>query len=379
MSICDFYLAAASGDARTRQQRLGKGLCEAAKAAAAEWEATVNEFVPRDDDLHVLPEGSWLLQIEFTLTRPFTSRSEVEFHPWKQRSKKKGETEPFEVQNPIVRDHLTGLPMVKPTTWKGHLAFAAAAQDSDRRLCHVHERLFGTIRANESGQEGRLRFFPTFFQDETSREVVTPLHRDTRTPARGPIDFEVVGAGQHGKLYLLYVPRPRGRDWNPGQIAEDLEVTAHAVKAMLLIYGFSAKKTSGWGVAADLLVAGRVAAKGGMWPEVATAPKAQFVEPEEAFRKFMDATGRPHPSLKKASGDWLTNKEYKAAGTALGSLTEYKDFRWGYDRHGAEWMRRLAGQGEARGKPRRKYQFTTVSELVKLAEELAGALKGGRG
>ncbi len=381
MSICDFYLADSSGEPTGRQRDIGNRLLKVASKAGTDWREGINAFLPCGKDLHALPEGSWLLKVEFTLTKPFTSRSELEFRPWEERvvDKKKGRTEWFEIQNPIVRDHLTGLPMVKPTTWKGHFAFAAAAQDPDGRLCRVRERLFGTIRANESGQEGRLHFFPTFFQDQPSREVVTPLHRDTRTPARGPINFEVIGAGQRGRFCLLYVPRPRGLDWNPGQIPEDLEVAARAVKATLLDYGFSAKKTSGWGVTADSLPAGSLAAKGEMWPEREPAPKAQIVEPEEAFRKFMDAAGKPHLTLRRPSGEWLTNKEYKTAGASLGTLTEYKDFRWWYDKHGAEWLRTLAARSEAGKKPLRKYKFTTLTDLVKLADELATSLKGGHG
>jgi CRISPR-associated protein Cmr2 len=93
---------------------------------------------------------------------------------------------------------------------------------------------------------GRLRFYPTFF-DRISLEVINPHGRTTRAGIQ-PIYFESVPAGAHGVFSLLYVP------FNSVMVAEaqaDLALVAVAVRGMMLTYGFSAKKSSGFGEAQD--------------------------------------------------------------------------------------------------------------------------------
>lgn len=356
MNIHDYHLSEANGDAAAQIAGFGKRILDAQKVAAGEWASRIETFLPRAEDLLALPDGSWLLQTEFKLAKPFTSKAD---NPW------------FENQNPIVRDHLTGLPVIKPTTWKGHLSFAAEAEGLDTA---IRRRLFGTSLGAESGWAGRLHFFTTFFLEDTGREVITPLCRETRTPVRGPLDFEVMDVGRKGKLSLLYVPRPKGTRWSVGQISEDLQAATAAVKAMLLDYGFSAKKTAGWGVAADAVVSGSLAAKGAIWPAAKTVG-SQFVEPEGSFGKFMDERGRPHAAIKKATGVWLSNQEFKAAGAALGTLTEYKKFRSWYDVHGSEWARRLTGPQHQRQVPLQAFEFSKISELPGRGLTLAKGLK----
>lgn len=153
-------------------------------------------------------------------------------------------------ENPISRDKFTGLPMVRPTTWKGHLRFAAEKVEwnGEEERKRIISRLFGSESGDETALKGRLYFFPTFFKDEVERDVITPLKRDTRTPARGPIFLEVMKPSKGGEFYLLYVPYPKGKDFIENEIEEDLKFLAKALKLMFYTYGFSAKKTSGFGV-----------------------------------------------------------------------------------------------------------------------------------
>ncbi len=375
--IVDFHLSQASGGEDPQVRDFGKRILDAQRNAAAEWISRIKAFLPRAEDLRGLPDGSWLLDLKFTLRKPFSSKSEIEFHEFRH-SNSKGTVEFHEIQNPIVRDHLTGLPTVKPTAWKGNLAFAAKVESLE---APVRERLFGTIRGDESGQAGRLHFFPTFFSDEIAREVITPLRRDTRTPARGPIDIEVIGTGKQARFCLLYVPHPKGENWHSGQIAEDLVAASRAVQAMLLDYGFSAKKTSGWGVVSDSLACGALTAKGSRWPEATMRanPRKSFMEADAAFAKFMDPRGQPISQLRKGSGQWLSNKEFRASGLSVGSLGVYKKFRDWYEVHGTGWVRRLAGEPPTAASVVRTYEFKRVSELVPLADGLASSLKGGAG
>jgi CRISPR-associated protein Cmr2 len=347
---CDHYLANAPTP-------VGNLLESTRNAAAVEWRPGIEAFYPQPADLTSMPDGSWLLRIDFSLRKPYTSKAEGEF-----RSSEGG----YEIQNPIVRDHLTGLPTVRPATWKGHLTFAARLEAIEDQ-----ERLFGSA-SGENGEAGRLHFFPTFFEGELSREVVTPLSRVTRTPVRGPIDFEVLKAGSRGCFHLLYVPRPV-----PGAVADvavDLERSAKAVGSMLLNYGFSARKTSGWGVTSDQ-VNGLLSAVGAVWPSSAGPEKKPlFVEPADAFLKFMNDSGAADPRVTKASGEWLSNAEFKTQGGEIGSLTEYKKFRAWYESNGEEWKRRKKGSA-ASGGILRQYSFGSLTELTALAGSLAVAIR----
>lgn len=206
----------------------------------------VREFYPEPKGLQNLPENSTLIKIVFTLKKPYTSKDEGEFHV---------------IGNPIVRDKFTGLPMVRPTTWKGHLRFAAEKVEwEEREKKKILRRLFGPESGEDEALKGRLYFFPTFFVDEAEKDVITPLDRRTRTPVKGkaPIPLEVVKPGKEGEFYLLYVPYPKGDDFKNEQIGEDLRFLAEALKLMFYIYGFSAKKTSGFGVINENLNEGKL-------------------------------------------------------------------------------------------------------------------------
>jgi CRISPR-associated protein Cmr2 len=97
---------------------------------------------------------------------------------------------------------------------------------------------------------GHLMFYPTFF-DLIDVEVINPHSRKTRAGTH-PIYLECVPDGANGAFSLLYVPLDL-IGWDAGEIrrqaAEDLRRVAQAVSAMLLIYGFSAKRSSGYGTA----------------------------------------------------------------------------------------------------------------------------------
>ena len=207
----------------------------------------VRIFNPEHEDIQKLPKYSVLIKIIFTLKKPYTSKDEGEFHILDDKIN----------ENPIVIDRFTGLPMVKPSTWKGHLRFAASKVENypDGEKLDIEEkkkiikRLFGSEPGEKENQlRGRLHFFPTFFKEPPARDVITPLKRDTRTPARGPINFEVVKPDSEGEFYLLYVPYPKGEDFNEQDVDKDLDFLAEALKLMFYVYGFSAKKTSGFGV-----------------------------------------------------------------------------------------------------------------------------------
>ncbi|WP_457753982.1 RAMP superfamily CRISPR-associated protein [Thermococcus sp.] len=235
----------------------------------------INEF----DDPKTLPAHSIYIQIKFMLKRPYLSRDDEDF---------------YIIDNPIVKDKVFKLPMIRSTTWKGALRFAAlkvfeeelnrekwketrekifrlfgnekdnfenylnylisnkiknTQEDVDNEWkTHLRER--GYITEKIESFRGRLIFYPTFF-DKMSLEVITPLRRDTKTPAMGPIYFEIVPESAIGVFRLLYYPFDliaKGEfDRIKREAEEDMEFLAKSLRKMFYEIGFSAKKTSGFG------------------------------------------------------------------------------------------------------------------------------------
>ncbi|MGQ9720272.1 MAG: RAMP superfamily CRISPR-associated protein [Candidatus Jordarchaeum sp.] len=264
MTIHDYYLSAAnlSSDAENQKLELGKKkkqvLTEISK------EKDYDQFYPSKEDIKQLPQNSLLLKISFTLKKPYTSKDEGEFHVIED---KENELRIFE--NPIVRDKFLGCPMVRPSTWKGQLRFASERVDWDDKdkKKKIIRRLFGSGSENdENSLKGRLYFFPTFFEEGAGRDVITPLDRKTRTPVEGrsPINLEVMKPGKNGEFYLLYFPYPKSEDFKANEVKEDFNFLAQALMMMFYVYGFSAKKSSGFGVINETLKEGNVWIKSGL-------------------------------------------------------------------------------------------------------------------
>lgn len=236
---------------------------------------------PEKPDFDLLPPFSAFLQFQFTLTRPYISRDDEIFHI---------------NDNPVRKDKVFKVPLVGATSWKGNLRWTMMKTDLEperndpaefahRRFRHA--LLFGTEKGFETARDweaflnelcpgnreiyrqllrehfspdggtslphnaGWLRFYPTFF-DCIGLEVINPHDRKTRAGTQ-PIYFESVPIGATGGFSLLYAPFGRV---SVSEAKEDLRRIAVGVAAMLLTYGFSAKKTSGFGEAGDDLTNG---------------------------------------------------------------------------------------------------------------------------
>jgi CRISPR-associated protein Cmr2 len=184
-------------------------------------------------DFALLPRGSFFLRFDFALIVPYFSKDDA---PWNTKG------------NPIIVEWVYRIPMVRPTTWKGSLLFAADQEGAtkDQRF-----HLFGTIKGTEDLAEGRLHFFPTFFADGLAEQVINPHDPKTRK-GKGPVTFEAVGrvggrvTGTFGLLYLALPGIDGDSDW---KIAATL--CCNWTSAMLTRYGFGAKKLKGWGLAED--------------------------------------------------------------------------------------------------------------------------------
>lgn len=122
--------------------------------------------------------------------------------------------------------------------------------------------LFG----NEKGEKedflrGALAFYPTWF-DKVRFEVINPHSRKTRAGTQ-PILYEVVPANTEGVLRLLYAPLPGDDGLGAARGIDALQKLLDAAEQLLTVYGFSAKRTAGWGIAE--MIAAR--ANGGEWKQ----------------------------------------------------------------------------------------------------------------
>lgn len=239
-------------------------------------------------DLTLLPPGSWFLQFTFTLAKPWMSKDDDPFYV-------------AESVNPVRKDKVFKVPMMAAASWKGLLRWTAMhirlAQNKDSLTPEqfaterfVQTLLFGDEKGEEPGatkdfaayldalkpdaraeyerllrdhyrikpdeplphHSGRLMFYPTFF-NLIDVEVINPHSRKTKAGTH-PIYLECVPAGASGTFSLLYVPFDL-IDQDEAKIKQqaqaDLCLVAEGLQALFLTYGFSAKRTSGYGTAGD--------------------------------------------------------------------------------------------------------------------------------
>ncbi len=193
-----------------------------------------------------LRKGWLAVEIRFRLRSPWYSKDDLPFHV---------------LHNPVRKDRVFGVPYMSAASWKGLLRWA----------CRMHAGLYGHLREHRGevsnwsdppwiiylfGNEkreggdflrGALVFYPTWF-DRVGFEVINPHSREKRA-GREPITYEVVPPDTEGALRLLYAPL------QPGGVRRDVEPVKalrhllDAVRQLLTVYGFSAKRTGGWGIA----------------------------------------------------------------------------------------------------------------------------------
>jgi len=219
-----------------------------------------------EPELAILPVGSWFLHFSFTLAKPYISRDDKANHL---------------IDNPVTKDRVLGLPLIGPSSWKGNLRSALRlfkgweADDQPEMI-----GLFGNPKGTESDfRAGRLEFYPTFFY-RIGLEIINP-HDRARKVGKNPLLIECVPAGATGTFSLLYVPFDLiGQPVDEiGKVAKaDLQLVAEAVSAMMLTYGFSAKRTSGYGTAQDEIAGGVVRTRAGEWRLTRVSQLAQEVE-----------------------------------------------------------------------------------------------------
>jgi len=226
-----------------------------------------------------LPENSFFLSIKFKLKTPFISAADVSF---------------YVIENPLKKEKVFKVPVISGSGWKGNLRWVmtkiflldkyqklSVDEFADERL--KLSLLFGpekgllenkswtkfldklkldakenygnklkkwfNMQSNNSEPHfiGRLQFYPTLL-NKMDLMVINPHDRITRT-GKNPVYIECVPEGTEGKFSILYMPFDLiGRRVNiQDEMKNDIDRISKGIKEMLYKYGFSAKKTSGFG------------------------------------------------------------------------------------------------------------------------------------
>jgi len=231
-------------------------------------------------DLSSIPKGSWILEFPITLAKPFISKDDIPF---------------YIIENPVRKDRVFGVPFTSAMAWKGnlrwtmmkvHLEPKANNPDEFAEIRFKHTLLFGTEKGMEDEAKGwteyldnlcprakekyrnklkekfgrdeipslsgMLYFYPTFW-DRIDMEVINPHDRKTKT-GKKLVHYEVVPVGAKGMFRLLFVPfyyLHLNENELKKEVVRDLDNLIKGIKEMMLTYGFSAKKSSGYGVIED--------------------------------------------------------------------------------------------------------------------------------
>lgn len=193
---------------------------------------------PRIDLATLIPYSAYI-QFRFTLARPLYTRDDEHFYIH---------------ENPMMKDAVCKVPMVRASTWKGLLRSVMAVHMGVEETSPFAVRLFGIALGEEDegeiGRRGRAIFYPTFF-DRIDLEILNPHSRATRA-GTVPIVMETVPAGASGVFTLLYFPFDlinEPSDRAEAEMREDLRALSEAIVLVMRVCGFSAKRTRGFGLA----------------------------------------------------------------------------------------------------------------------------------
>lgn len=231
-----------------------------------------------------LPVFSFFIQFKFTLDKPFISNDDENF---------------YIIDNPIKKDKVFKIPMMSSSGWKGNLRWTAgkiyldglsndiqtnfkkrinlikifgSENDNTKKYFNacISQKLFNKEGQREvdeidklfreymeieipdtkkvTGFQGRLYPYPTFF-NKADLEVINPHDRLTKT-GKNPIYFEVVPATSIGTFSLLWFPFDliEKSKKMKNALKEDWQIIKTALLDMFFTFGFSAKKSSGYGV-----------------------------------------------------------------------------------------------------------------------------------
>jgi CRISPR-associated protein Cmr2 len=263
-------------------------------------------LLPAWPEVTGLSRYSFALQFTFTLRRPYLSRDETDF---------------YILDNPVKKEWVFKVPYVAPSQWKGSLRAAIMREiisnlppDGDEKAftqkrLHLF-RIFGNEQEDAVGFRGRLHFYPTFF-DQIGLAVINPHDRRTGV-GKQPIYFECVPQGATGTFTLLYVPLDRIGEKETetrAQVAQDLRLVAEGIRAMMTVYGFGAKTSSGFGVAQENCQ-GQLQIKAAI-PDSSPAEPPSVPLPPPDLPRYLSAPNQLHPDFQAGDGGLISEADYQ--------------------------------------------------------------------
>lgn len=312
------------------------------------------QFLPEISDLEQLPQFSFMLKVPFVLKKPYLSKDDRVFHI---------------IDNPVHKDKVFQTPMVAPSSWKGALRAAMGYQEDNEKII----QLFGNAHDDEKGQSGRLYFYPTFF-DRIGLEVINPHDRKKGTSARGPIYLECVSENATGDFVVLYIPFGKV---NETEVAQDLELVAKGVEAMLTVYGFGAKTSSGFGV---VDINGKIEfAIRADWPEL-KPPEPEIKAPEPELPRYLIAPEKIDPDFLNTDGSFKSEAEYIQGKSAKKAKQLYDKARKWWDSEQIRLAEFVASEPILEPEPPSKLtkvHFDKLSELGDRTREIIQRLQNG--
>jgi CRISPR-associated protein Cmr2 len=367
-------------------------------------------ILPEAPDFQALPPGSWFLQFTFTLAKPWISKDDDPFYV-------------AESVNPVRKDKVFKVPMMSAAGWKGLLRWTTMhvrlAQKKDSlspeqfaRERFVQTLLFGDEKGEEPGEtkdfaafldalkpearaeyerllreyyqvkpdeplphhSGRLFFYPTFF-NQIDVEVINPHSRTTKAGTH-PIYLECVRAGAKGTFSLLYVPFDLiGRDEAAikQQALAELQLVAEGLQAMFLNYGFSAKRTSGFGTAKEQVGDGfvQIRIEEPLAPSSTPPPAA-----EPQLPKYLQAPDTLKDEYLNPDGTFRERSQAELAKMTKAQTQEYEKAKKWWEREGKTQASQPPAEPKAE-KPAEapepawlKREFDSFARLTEIAEAL---------
>lgn len=270
-------------------------------------------FTPNLCALNHLPSLSFMLRVPIKLRKPYLSKDDRTFHI---------------LENPVRKDKVFQPPMLASTGWKGALR-ATLWQLGHQKEDETIIRLFGNARENEKGQAGRLYFYPTFF-DKIGLEVINPHDRKTGVGKKGPVLLECVPANATGEFVLLYVPFGSVKS---DEVAADLKLVAEGIQAMLTVYGFGAKTSSGFGIA-DIVGKGELAIRANLPDLKQPEPETKIPEPE--LSRYLITPRQLHPDFQNSDGSLKSETEYLRGKSGRRAKQLYQKAKDWWEREGCQ-------------------------------------------
>lgn len=337
---------------------------------------------PDPNQITQLPEFSCLLKIPFKLKKAYISRDENDFHI---------------LDNPLRCEKIFRNPLVASTSWKGALRSALwhlGKKDDDEQII----RMFGNPRQSEDSLAGRIHFYSSFFdRNQVSLEVINPHERRTGVGIR-PIRIESVKPGATADLICLYVPFGYTKDSGSSylnavhvrqQIAQDLILMAQGLVAMLTVYGFGAKTSSGFGVVEDRLHStGLVALRySSTMINDGEAPKLSDKTQAAALPRYLESPTRLHADFLTQQGELKSEEEYRRLIIKRGqkySKSNHQLYekarKWWEQQHDAlskPLDPKTSSEEINIPQPILRREFTRLSELVQVVYEVTQSIQKG--